>query len=174
MAALRNARHERFALAVADGRSAGEAYVAAGYSCGPQKARGHGHRLRTREDVQNRIADLLHQQERIAEKGVERAIECTGITKSRVAAELARIAFGEVGGTGAAAIKVSDKRAALMDLARLFGWIIDKQEAGPPGAFYAMSDAELEQRLVDRLSGNGIDEKRARALLRARVVEGRR
>jgi len=129
--------------------------------------------LRTREDVRNRIADLLQQRERIAEKGVERAIECTGITKSRVAAELARIAFGEVGGTGAAAIKVSDKRAALMDLARLFGWIIDKQEAGPPGAFDGLSDAELEQRLVERLSGNGIDEKRVRALLKARVIAER-
>jgi len=163
MAALRNARHERFALAVADGRSVGEAYVAAGYSCSPQKARGHGHRLRAREDVQNRVADLLQQRARIAEKGVERAIERTAITKSRVAEELAKIAFAEIGGNGAAAIKVSDKREALMDLARLFGWITEKQESGPPGAFDGMSDAELEQRLIERLSGNGIDQKRARA-----------
>jgi len=36
-----------------------------------------------------------------------------------------------------------------------------------------MSDAELEQRLIERLSGNGIDEKRARALLKARVIADR-
>ena len=42
------------------------------------------------------------------------------------------------------------------------------QEAGPPGAFDGLSDTELEQRLIERLGGHGIDEKRARAMLRAR------
>ena len=88
MPALLNARHERFAQAIADGRTAGEAYLAAGYLCGPQKARGHGHRLRTREDVQTRIADLLRARERVAEKGLERAIEQTALTKAWVLEKL--------------------------------------------------------------------------------------
>ena len=58
MPALRNERHEVFAKALADGKSASEAYRAAGYQCAPHKARGHGHRLRTREDIAARVAEL--------------------------------------------------------------------------------------------------------------------
>jgi len=58
MPALRNERHELFAQAIAAGKSASEAYRAAGYQCAPHKARGHGHRLRTREDITARIDEL--------------------------------------------------------------------------------------------------------------------
>src|ERR1700675_157907 len=58
MPVLRNARHELFAKALAGGKSASEAYRLAGYVCAPHKARGHGHRLRTREDIAARIDEL--------------------------------------------------------------------------------------------------------------------
>jgi hypothetical protein len=58
MPALRNDRHELFAKALAGGKSASEAYRSAGYECAPHKARGHGHRLRTREDIAARIDEL--------------------------------------------------------------------------------------------------------------------
>jgi hypothetical protein len=58
MPALRNERHEAFAKALAGGKSAAEAYRSAGYQCAPHKARGHGHRLRTREDIAARIDEL--------------------------------------------------------------------------------------------------------------------
>jgi hypothetical protein len=58
MPALRNGRHEAFAQALAAGKSAAEAYRSAGYQCAPHKARGHGHRLRTREDIAARIDEL--------------------------------------------------------------------------------------------------------------------
>src|SRR5260370_3859575 len=58
MPVLKNARHELFAKALADGKSASAAYRAAGYQCAPHKARGHGHRLRTREDIAARIDEL--------------------------------------------------------------------------------------------------------------------
>jgi hypothetical protein len=58
MSALRNERHEAFAKAIASGKSASEAYRSAGYECAPHKARGHGHRLRTREDIAARIDEL--------------------------------------------------------------------------------------------------------------------
>src|SRR5713101_3413324 len=58
MPALRNERHELFAKALAAGKSASEAYRSAGYQCAPHKARGHGHRLRTREDIAARIDEL--------------------------------------------------------------------------------------------------------------------
>ncbi len=51
-------RHELFAKALADGKSAAAAYRAAGYQCARHKARGHGHRLRTREDIAARINEL--------------------------------------------------------------------------------------------------------------------
>src|SRR6266568_2738045 len=58
MPALRNPRHELFARALADGKAASEAYRAAGYQCAPRKARGHGYRLRRREDIAARIDEL--------------------------------------------------------------------------------------------------------------------
>jgi hypothetical protein len=58
MPALRNERHEVFAQACAAGKSASAAYRSAGYQCAPHKARGHGHRLRTREDIAARIDEL--------------------------------------------------------------------------------------------------------------------
>jgi hypothetical protein len=58
MPVLQNARHELFAKALAGGESASAAYRAAGYQCAPHKARGHGHRLRTHEDIAARIDEL--------------------------------------------------------------------------------------------------------------------
>src|SRR5713226_1714988 len=58
MPALSNARHELFAQALAAGKSASEAYRLAGYQCARHKARGHGHRLRTRGDIAARIDEL--------------------------------------------------------------------------------------------------------------------
>jgi|SRR5579864_5057944 len=59
MPTLPNERHEVFAQALAAGKSAAEAYRSAGYQCAPHKARGHGHRLRTREDIAARVDELL-------------------------------------------------------------------------------------------------------------------
>src|SRR5713101_5186934 len=58
MPVLPNARHELFAKALAGGKSASAAYRSAGYKCAPHKARGHGHRLRTREDIAARVDEL--------------------------------------------------------------------------------------------------------------------
>src|SRR5437870_12239158 len=59
MPVLENPRHELFAKALAGGKSASAAYRAAGYQCAPHKARGHGHRLRTREDIASRLDELF-------------------------------------------------------------------------------------------------------------------
>src|SRR5579864_450266 len=59
MPALGNERHEAFARALAIGKSAAEAYRSAGYQCAQKKARGHGYRLRTREDIAARVDELL-------------------------------------------------------------------------------------------------------------------
>ena len=75
MPVLSNARHELFARALASGESASTAYRAAGYLCAPHKARGHGHRLRTREDIAARVQELIDKpQNRIATQQIVEAI----------------------------------------------------------------------------------------------------
>lgn len=59
MPALTNARHEKFAQELAKGKSASEAYVAAGYG----ESRSAASRLSTNVNVQARVAEL---QERAA------------------------------------------------------------------------------------------------------------
>src|SRR5712692_2742359 len=75
MPQLLNRRHELFARARASGESASTAYRAAGYQCAPHKARGHGHRLRTREDIAARVQELIDKpQNRIATQQIVEAI----------------------------------------------------------------------------------------------------
>src|SRR5713226_5785032 len=75
MPPLPNQRHELFAQALAGGKSASAAYRSAGYKCAPHKARGHGHRLRTREDIAARIHELIDKpQNRIATQQIVEAI----------------------------------------------------------------------------------------------------
>jgi phage terminase small subunit len=54
MAPLTNPRHERFALALFEGKSADEAYVTAGY----RENRGNASRLKANECIQTRLAEL--------------------------------------------------------------------------------------------------------------------
>src|SRR5712691_9026359 len=75
MPQLLNRRHELFARALASGESASTAYRAAGYQCAPHKARGHGYRLRTREDIAARVQELIDKpQNRIATQQIVEAI----------------------------------------------------------------------------------------------------
>lgn len=78
---LKNPRHERFAQELAKGRSAIEAYVAAGY----QANEGNAGRLNRNEQVQARVAELVG-------KGAERAIA----TVERTVAELVRLGFSDI------------------------------------------------------------------------------
>lgn len=165
MSVLKNARHEAFAQALAKGKTATDAYLDAGYK-GDRTA---ASRLSTNVNIKARV-------EEISVEVNERVIEKLVITKERVAAELAKIAFVDIrdavkwgrspvdtesenaspNGLGiypvelvpsdmisddtAAAvsevsltqtgvkIKMHDKRAALMDLAKLMGFVVDKTD----------------------------------------------
>lgn len=57
MPILRNARHERFAQEIAQGKTADEAYAIAGYS----KNRRNASRLKANEDIRKRIEEILSQ-----------------------------------------------------------------------------------------------------------------
>src|SRR5262245_39408017 len=54
MAPLKNTRREKFCLALAEGQSAHQAYIAAGF----KPSRHNAHRLSTKEHIQSRLAEL--------------------------------------------------------------------------------------------------------------------
>lgn len=188
MPLLKNAKHEAFAQGLAKGLSADESYQRAGF----KPNRGNASVLKQKENISNRVAEILKQLEENDRAANERVIEKLAITKERVAAELAKIAFLDIrdavrwgrsptdtqsenaspNGLGiypvelvpseqisddaAAAIsevsltqtgvkiKMHDKRAALMDLAKLMGFIIEKHEhSGEMNVTVSSEDAQL-------------------------------
>src|SRR6202521_5043671 len=75
MPVLRNGRHENFAQQIAGGKSTTDAYLLAGYKSSRLKARQHGYRLKTREDISARIQELVDKpQSRIATQQIVEAI----------------------------------------------------------------------------------------------------
>lgn len=81
MPILKNARHERFAQAVARGKTADEAYVEAGYEAN----RGNAARLNANENVEKRVTEILAAGAKRAEVTVERVLQ-----------ELAKVGFANM------------------------------------------------------------------------------
>jgi phage terminase small subunit len=73
MGQLSNPRHERFAQGLAHGKSADEAYRAAGFS----ENRGNASRLKSNESIQSRVAELQ-----------QRVVENVSLTKEWVIEQL--------------------------------------------------------------------------------------
>jgi phage terminase small subunit len=92
MPVLSNPRHERFSQELAAGKSASDAYVAAGYRANT----GNASTLKAQESISKRVEELLAARERVERKAMERAIERTTITKERVLTELAKIGFANM------------------------------------------------------------------------------
>lgn len=138
MAILKNVRHELFAQAIAKQQTAEAAYISAGFT----PNRGNATRLKQKESIIKRVAEIQ-----------ERAARRSGITIDRITEELAKIGFAnitealkfngkkvtltdsdkldpdvtaaisEVRQTkDGIAIKFHDKRAALVDLGKHFGY----------------------------------------------------
>jgi hypothetical protein len=116
--------------------------------------------LRERDDISRRLAEILAGREQISTKATERAIERTAITKQRVAEELAKIGLAKTGLGGddefldlseltreqAAMLQV--KRGALMDIAKLFGYVTDKSEVKHIDEFERMDADELRAHIA--------------------------
>lgn len=188
MPTLKNPRHEKFAQGLSRGLTADQAYQDAGFKAN----RGNAATLKQKQSIQDRVAELLARAETIEQKATEKAIESLGITKERIASELAKIGFADIrravrwgrspvdtksenaspNGLGifpvelvpseliddetAAAvaevsltqtgvkIKMYDKRAALVDLAKMMGYMVEKHEhTGEISLTVAPEDAEL-------------------------------
>lgn len=111
MPALKNARHEAFARALVEGMSAAEAYSEAGY----EPSRCHASRLAAKGNVVARVAELK-----------AAAAERTMTTVEDITARLYRIADAAEAIREASGLSVA--RAALMDIAKLNGLVVDKAE----------------------------------------------
>jgi phage terminase small subunit len=135
MPVLENARHERFAQALAKGETADAAYVIAGY----EENRGNATRLKANESVEARVAEIL-----------ERAAMRAEITVAGISERLLMIA--EKGEKLAEASGLSVARASLMDVAKLNGLVVDKREmfgkGGGPIEYTNMTEAEIDARLA--------------------------
>jgi len=116
MPILQNARHERFAQALAKGLSQTEAYTEAGY-VGDRTA---ASRLSTNVNVQQRVIELQ-----------ERAAVRTEITVASITDRLLAIATKGEAATDAPMLSVA--RASLMDAAKLNGLVIDRADTQSVG-----------------------------------------
>lgn len=122
MAVLKNARHERFAQLVAEGRSQDEAYKLAGY----KPSRQHASRLATNGTVKPRIATI---QAAVADE--------VKITVASVTAGLMQIRDKAEALSDSAGLSVA--RLAWMDAAKLAGLVVEK--AKTDHTFSALRDA---------------------------------
>ena len=136
MPALDNPKHERFAQALAKGKTADEAYVLAGYA----ENRGNATRLKANESVVKRVAELQDIGSQRAEVTIESLI--------REAGEIQEAAKQEK--------QYSAATAALTAKAKLAGLWIDKAENTNRNVVdpAQVSDAELAAVLKDS-SGEG-------------------
>jgi hypothetical protein len=136
MAALGNARHERFAQEIAKGTSSRDAYKVAGYETKSEAATdANASRLLSDAKVQARVSEIQ-----------ERAATRTEITVAALTERLLAIATKAEGKDEAPMLSVA--RATLMDVAKLNGLNPDKlQLAGDVGVTHGAKPAELSEAL---------------------------
>jgi phage terminase small subunit len=152
MPILLNARQEKFCQALAEGKTADESYVLAGYKAN----RANASVLKSKQNISTRVAELLA-------GGAERA----QITVKSVVENLRRIArkaedLGDARGLQAA-------RASWESIARISGLVVDRQEMGDPGEFARMTDEELNASLVKQARALGLSDSAIGELLNLRA-----
>jgi phage terminase small subunit len=126
MPALKNQRHEKFALALFEGKSATEAYSAAGY----KPCRQNAARLTTKDDIRVRLAEL---QAPVAAKAA--------INVDSLNAEIdAALAVAADRGQAAAMVAATSLRA------KIAGLLVQRVEIGAAGAF---DDAESVEEIIE-------------------------
>jgi phage terminase small subunit len=122
MAKLRNVRHERFAQDIAAGKSAAQAYLAAGLRADRRSA----WRVRHRSDVVRRVDELIQTERKLERQAMAKAAQRYEVTAERVIGELARIGFAnihdliEIGDDGEPRVSLAaisrDEAAALQEV----------------------------------------------------------
>jgi hypothetical protein len=125
MPLLCNPRHEKFAQALAEGKSATEAYEVAGYT--PND--GNAARMKGNDRVRERVAELQ-------EQGAERSV----VTLEALIAEA-----GDIQTKALAKGHYSAAVSALTVKAKLSGHWVDRGENKTSNVIYAISDRELTE-----------------------------
>jgi phage terminase small subunit len=134
MPALPNARHERFAQEIANGNSAAESYVLAGF----KKNRHNAAALAREEHILTRVQHILAEREHIHGQATQKAIEATGLTKQWVIDQLIKVHDAAL-----AEQDLGNANRSLELLGKQLGMFIDRKEVGGPGAFDGMNKDEL-------------------------------
>ena len=119
MPILENARYERFAQALAVGKTAVDAYEAAGY----RRNRGHASTLRRNPRILQRVDEILETKGQIQGRGALAAIERAMLSKTAVIEMLlADRELARVKGQSSAAIRAAEL------LGKELGMFIDRAE----------------------------------------------
>lgn len=92
MPTLLNPKHERFAQHLAKGKPAAEAYRLAGFA----DNRSGASRLQHDDDIEQRVAEIVALGREIEHQATVRAADKLGVTRERIMAELAKVAFGDI------------------------------------------------------------------------------
>lgn len=137
MSILDNQRHEIFAQRIAQGNSATQAYIKAGYTAKGNSAEAAASRLLSDVKVRDRVAEL--------QSGSAQQAEITIASLTQMYLSDRELAY-EVGQPAAA-------RGAADSLAKLYGLFVDKKEIKRVDDFSSMSDDELDQFIAERTGG---------------------
>src|SRR5271170_1625469 len=177
-------QYEAFVSGIVAGMTREDAYKSAGYKVtSARSACVLAQRLLQRDEIKDAIQRGKDERARNRAEATKIAIEHSGITQARVAVELGRIGFANMGdyvelleaednltaivrglpreataaltevwidAQGHVRFKLGDKRAALMDVAKLFGWIVEKRENKIVDEFDSMTAEQIEAWLDER------------------------
>lgn len=134
MPVLANQRWEKFARALAEGRSITGAYVEAGY----RESRASACRLSTNASIQQRVVELQ-----------ARAADLAVVSKSWIMESLKQVAERSM---TEAELNPAGANRALELLGKELGMFIDRKEVGVPGEFEGLNAEQRNslKRLVDR------------------------
>jgi phage terminase small subunit len=154
---LHNPRYEQFAQGLAEGKPAYQAYIDAGFAK-VGAAQSASRLLKSqRAGIRDRIAFAnLMDYMRIGPSG-DPVLDFSDLTREQAAALTEITVDDYLDGCGERArdvrkvkFKLGDKRAALMDIAKLFGWITERRENKIVDEFDTMSDEQIEAWLDER------------------------
>lgn len=148
MPALSNPKHERFAQELAKGKSASEAYVAAGY----KHNTGNAATLKAQESVLKRFDEILKAHEARDAKAMEIAADHLALSRADILGMLIKDReLAHKMGQAAPAIKAAELLGK--ELHKMF---VDRKEIGAPGEFDNADAAELRRAIAAEAEALGI------------------
>jgi hypothetical protein len=148
MPALKNGKREAFAVALAGGKSQAQAYREAyGRDSAPAAST-----LAKNPLVRERVEELQRKVEARQIEAIAAPVIQHEISKERILSELSRMAFAA---DDSERIGPETKRKALVDLAKVAGYIVEKRETARVDSFEDKTDDELRAIIAGETSALG-------------------